>query len=97
LAVNLTDQKDDEDEYYFDENQIRRTAAQQGFRLMHRRNGHYWLMFAEPLGFPEIDHFLCTGFVVMNGEPGHLVFDSVPDNEWRRANGWGQPGSKPLR
>jgi hypothetical protein len=71
-------------------------ANELGFRVMHRRNGQYWLMFAEPMTIYEIDHFFTTGFKVMNGEPGHFQFEPVPDNAWRRANKWGKPGSKPL-
>jgi hypothetical protein len=74
----------------------RSMANRLGFRVMHRRKGQYWLMFAEPMTIYDIDRFFATGFKMINGEPGHFHFEPVPDNASRRANKSGKPGSKPL-
>jgi hypothetical protein len=58
----------------------RSMTNQSGFRVMHRRNGQYWLMFAEPMTIYDIAHFFASGFKVINGEPGHFNFEPVPDN-----------------
>jgi hypothetical protein len=55
----------------------RSMANQLGFRVMHCRNGQYWLMFAEPMTIYDIDRFFATGFKMMNGEPGHFHFEPV--------------------
>ena len=34
---------------------VRERVAQRGYRLMHRRNGQYWVMFDEPMTLPEIE------------------------------------------
>jgi hypothetical protein len=34
---------------------VREKVAQRGYRLMHRRNGQYWVMFAQPMTLPEIE------------------------------------------
>ena len=34
---------------------VRKQVAQRGYRLMHRRNGQYWLMFDQPMTLPEIE------------------------------------------
>jgi len=34
---------------------VRERVAQRGYRLMHRRHGQYWVMFAEPMTLPEIE------------------------------------------
>jgi hypothetical protein len=87
--------EEDEFEKAYEESILPR-LAEAGYRIMHRRNGQYWVMFPEPMTIWGIDQFLSTGFVVLGGEPGHIDFNPVPDNEWRRANGWGAPGSRPL-
>ena len=33
---------------------IREYMAKRGYRLMHRRNGQYWVMFANPMTLDEI-------------------------------------------
>jgi hypothetical protein len=35
--------------------QVRKKVAQRGYRLMHRRNGQYWVMFDQPMTLPEIE------------------------------------------
>jgi hypothetical protein len=37
-----------------EENRVRALLAQRGYRLMHRRNGQYWVMFADPYGLDAI-------------------------------------------
>jgi hypothetical protein len=69
--------------------------AEAGFRAMHRRNGQYWVMFAKPMTIREIDDFLSTGFIMLDGEPGHFKFTPTPDNKRKHANNRGTPGSKP--
>jgi hypothetical protein len=34
---------------------IRAQMARRGYRLMHRRNGQYWVMFDEPMTLDEIE------------------------------------------
>jgi hypothetical protein len=34
---------------------VQRKVAQRGYRLMHRRNGQYWVMLAKPMTLPEIE------------------------------------------
>jgi hypothetical protein len=87
-----SDQADEESIVAF----ARSMANQWGFRVMRRLNGQYWLMFAEPMTIYDIAHFFASGFKVINGEPGHFHFEPVPDNARRRANKWGNPGSRPL-
>jgi hypothetical protein len=38
--------------------QVRWRAARQGYRLMHRRNGQYWLMQNQPMSLEEIEAML---------------------------------------
>jgi hypothetical protein len=83
-------------DYVLESKKIRDDLLSLGFRIMHRREHKYWLMFDKPMTLAELDHFAATGFMVQNGEQGHLRFDSVPDNAWRRDNGWGAPGSRPF-
>jgi hypothetical protein len=44
----VTDKKESQ------ENQVRALLAQRGYRLMHRRNGQYWVMFADPYSLDVI-------------------------------------------
>jgi hypothetical protein len=37
------------------ESRVRARMAKQGYRLMHRRNGQYWVMFDEPKTLDEIE------------------------------------------
>jgi hypothetical protein len=37
---------------------IRAMAAQLGYRLMHRRNGQYWVMFGDPMTLAEIEGWI---------------------------------------
>jgi hypothetical protein len=54
--------------------------ADAGHRIMHRRNGQFWVMFDDkPMTFGELDHLASTGFRVVDGEPGHLEFHTVPE------------------
>jgi len=34
---------------------LRADMARRGYRLMHRRNGQYWVMFDEPMTLDEIE------------------------------------------
>jgi hypothetical protein len=34
---------------------VRAQMARRGYRLMHRRNGQYWVMLAEPMTLDEIE------------------------------------------
>jgi len=34
---------------------VRAHMARRGYRLMHRRNGQYWVMFDEPMTLAEIE------------------------------------------
>jgi hypothetical protein len=34
---------------------VRERVAQRGYRLMHRRNGQYWVMFSQAMTLPEIE------------------------------------------
>jgi hypothetical protein len=37
------------------ETAVRAHMARHGYRLMHRRNGQYWVMFAEPITLDQIE------------------------------------------
>lgn len=37
------------------ETAIRAHMARRGYRLMHRRNGQYWVMFDEPMTLDQIE------------------------------------------
>ena len=37
-----------------EESRVRALLVQRGYRLMHRRNGQYWVMFADPYGLDAI-------------------------------------------
>jgi len=34
---------------------VRAHMAQRGYRLMHRRNGQYWVMLADPMTLDEVE------------------------------------------
>ena len=38
--------------------ELRARVATKGYRLMHRRNGEYWMVQAQPLTLAEIDKFI---------------------------------------
>jgi hypothetical protein len=40
------------------ETTVRAEVARYGYRLMHRRNGQYWVMLNNPMTLDEIDMFL---------------------------------------
>jgi hypothetical protein len=42
---------------------IRRNLADQGYRVMHRRNGQYWVMFDKPMTVAEMNVFHLFGTV----------------------------------
>ena len=37
---------------------VRKQVAQRGYRLMHRRNGQYWVMFDQPMTLSEIETWI---------------------------------------
>jgi hypothetical protein len=52
----------------FDELQVRDLTSANGYRLMHRRDGQYWLIHVSPMSLGEIrDMFARDG---RKGEPG---------------------------
>lgn len=55
-------------------------AAKFGFRVMHRRNGQYWLMFEEPMTVPDIDYFLTTGRIAQRAG-AYMCFNPYPELE----------------
>src|SRR5713101_3677974 len=78
----VSEDTEDTEDYPISENEMRYFLAKSGYRMMRRRKGsaEYWVMFAEPMTIPQIDHFWSTGFIHMNGlavqlEPcGHELF-----------------------
>lgn len=36
---------------------VRADLARRGWRLMHRRNGQYWIMLARPMSLDELETF----------------------------------------
>ena len=55
---------------------IRAHIAGCGYRLMHRRNGQYWLMLAEPMTFEQIENWARVG--------NHSYMHSQKNNKVRK-------------
>ena len=65
----------------FSERYVRATyavLAENGYRIMHCRNGQFWLMVERPMTFAEIDDFVWNASPIdMNGMGGHLEFTPI--------------------
>ena len=43
---------------------VRAEVRRRGYRLMHRRNGQYWLMMADPMTLTEIESWIASDATV---------------------------------
>ncbi len=41
-----------------DQPRIREQLARLGYRMMHRRNGQFWLLYEKPMRLPEIERLI---------------------------------------
>ena len=66
----------------FTERDVRATymvLTENGYRIMHRRNGQFWLMLERPMTFAEIMDFVWNAPPIqMNRVVDHLEFTPVP-------------------